>query len=90
MCIRDSFKQEQLKATCRARTLYVGGTKLDLAARIVVASTQGDEHTRPTRAQLTYIAAAARRQNIAISVEALCDRHTASGWLADHGDPIPR
>ena len=88
--VAEVFKQEQLRATCRARGLYVGGTKLDLAARIVVASTRGGEDTRPTRAQLTYIAAASRRQNIGISVEALCDRHSASVWLADHGDPVPR
>ena len=84
----QAFRTEQLKASCRQRGLHLSGNKDDLIRRLWFSSTEARAaaDSRTTGAQMTYLAAASRRQNLVLSPEVYTSRASASVWLGRHGD----
>ena len=85
--VTDVFRLEQLQETCRGAGLHVSGTKLTLARRIVgMDLTESYIADRPSRAQLAYVAAAARRRHYVVSADVMRGKARAMTWLSNHGD----
>ena len=81
------FQHDQLKGACMSSQLGSSGTKHELATRIVLwATSLGTLTEFPSKAQLTYIAAATRRQGLSPPADALASKATAMIWLTVNGD----
>jgi hypothetical protein len=81
------FQHDQLKGCCASSRLGSAGTKHELATRIVLwATSAGSNAEFPSKAQLTYIAAASRRQGLSPPADALTSKAIAMSWLTANGD----
>ena len=77
------MSQRILTSALRGAGLPHSGTRAAQAQRIANATPPQD---RPSRSQLTYLAAAARRQNLDVTAAVLSSKPAATTWLAEHGD----
>ena len=94
------FSHEALKEICKraavgsdlpdgAVALPSSGTKTEMATRIVHRASllrAGSPEDYPSRQQLSYIAAACRRQGLFPGVMVVTNKLRAMRWLSDHAD----
>ena len=87
--IAETQTQAVLSRILQGLSLPSGGSKRVQATRIVERArvTPALQSRRlPSRLQLVYMAAVARRQQLTPSLEDLVDRDAAMRWLTAHGD----
>ena len=87
--IAETQTQAVLSRILQGLSMPSGGSKRVQATRIVerARGTPALQSRRlPSRLQLVYMAAVARRQQLTPSLEALVDRDAAMRWLTAHGD----
>ena len=87
--IAETQTQAVLSRILQGLGMPSGGSKRVQATRIVERArvTPALQSRRlPSRLQLVYMAAVARRQQLTPSLEDLVDRDAAMRWLTAHGD----
>ncbi len=94
-----AFSGGQLQDIARNSTdngmpaLAFSGTMSEVAGRIVIrgevllgAVARGVEEEIPTRPQLSYLAAASRKQRLVPTVRSVVSKAGAMEWISQHGD----
>lgn len=87
--IRDlasELKQTVPVALCRAQGVAYSGTK-EMRSRRLALRTPGSRGSRPSKPQLTYLAAQTRRTPaVPLPLEAVTSKAACQAWLSAHGD----